>query len=349
LTYTGAKQLVPVANRPVLFYVVDNLVDAGVTEIGVIISPETGREIQATLGDGSKFGAKFTFILQDAPAGLAHAVRTAKPFLGDSDFAMYLGDNLIGSKIKEPVEAFRTHRELAAHVMLKAVPNPSSFGVAEVDENGRVTRLVEKPKEPKSNLALVGIYLFRNSIFDAIAAIKPSPRGELEITDAISMLIEQGGTVHFSHVTSWWLDTGKKDDLLLANDTVLDDWCVAKNAGTVDSASQLSGRVDIGPGAVVERSQIRGPVVIGANARIIDARIGPFTAVGDGVTIERSTVEHSVIMEGSRVIDIARLEDSLLGKRVAVRPGTARHGALSLMVGDDCVVELSERGGGRRD
>lgn len=341
LTHTGAKQLVPVANRPVLFYVIDNLVAAGVTEIGIIISPETGREIQGACGDGSAFGATFTYIPQDRPAGLAHAVATARPFLGDDDFVMYLGDNLIGSSITEPVANFIAHRELAAHVMLKAVPNPSSFGVAEVDEQGRVTRLVEKPKEPKSNLALVGIYLFRPTIFEAISQIRPSARGELEITDAISRLIDLGGTVHFTHVTSWWLDTGKKDDLLLANDTVLDDWCRAKNEGSIDATSRLSGRVDVGRGATIVRSTIRGPVVIGAGARIVDARIGPFTAIGDGVTIDRSTVEHSVIMEGSSVTDIARLEDSLVGKRVIVHPGAARHGALSLMVGDDCVIELA--------
>jgi glucose-1-phosphate thymidylyltransferase len=347
LTYTGAKQLVPVANRPVLFYVVDNLVDAGITDVGIIISPETGREIQAALGDGTRFGCKFTFIPQERPLGLAHAVLTARTFLAGHDFVMYLGDNLIGTRISEAVESFRACPELAGHVMLKEVPNPSAFGVAEVDRDGRVVRLVEKPKDPPSNLALVGIYLFRPSIFDAIAQLKPSARGELEITDAISKLLELGGTVHFSRVTSWWLDTGKKDDLLLANDTVLDAYCTAKNEGEVDAETKVSGRVDIGKGAHLERSTVRGPVVIGAGARIVDARVGPFTAIGAGVTVERSTVEHSVIMEGSRVVDIARLEDSLIGKRVAVRAGAHRHGALSLMVGDDSVIELSERGGAR--
>jgi glucose-1-phosphate thymidylyltransferase len=336
LTYTGAKQLVPVANRPVLFYVMDNLVDAGITEIGVIISPETGAEIQRALGDGSQFGAKFHYILQDKPAGLAHAV-------GDADFAMYLGDNLIGMKIRDAVDEFRTAKELAASVMLKEVPNPSSFGVAEVDSEGHVTRLVEKPKEPKSNLALVGIYLFRPSIFDAIGKIKPSPRGELEITDAISKLIELGGKVRFSRLTSWWLDTGKKDDMLLANDTVLDDWLVGSNDGEVDAESKISGRVKIGKGSRLVRTSVRGPAVIGENVTLTDARIGPFTALGDGVIIERSGVEHCVIMEESRIHDIARLEDSLLGKRVIVHPGTTRHGALALMVGDDCVIELSNK------
>jgi len=342
LTYTGAKQLVPVANRPVLFYVIDNLVNAGVTEIAVIISPETGGEIKRALGDGSAFAAQLHYILQDRPAGLAHAVATAKPFLEGSDFVMYLGDNLIGMKIREPVETFKADPSLAASVMLKEVPNPSSFGVAEVDAAGNVVGLVEKPREPKSNLALVGIYLFRPSIFDAIAQIKPSPRGELEITDAISKVIELGGTVKFTRLTSWWLDTGKKDDMLLANDTVLDDWLVSGMEGHVDGESKISGRVRIGKGARIVRSVIRGPTIVGEGVEIVDSKIGPFTAIGDGVRVIRSTVEHSVLMAESSITDIPRLEDSLLGKRVLVRPGPAKHGALSLMVGDDCVVELSQ-------
>ncbi len=341
LTYTGAKQLVPVANRPILFYVVDNLVGAGITDIGVIIAPETGAEIKAALGDGSRFGANLSYIPQDRPAGLAHAVATAEPFLRGSEFCMYLGDNLIGMPIRDAVSTFRSNPDVAAAVLLKEVPNPSSFGVAEVDANGHVVRLVEKPKEPRSNLALVGIYLFRPIIFDAIAKIQPSPRGELEITDAISKVIELGGRVDFGRVTSWWLDTGKKDDLLLANDTVLDDWLESAQEGDVDQASRISGRVKIGKGARVERSIIRGPVVIGDGAVVSHSRIGPFTAIGDRVSISRSTVEHSVIMQDSSIVDIARLEDSLIGKRVAVKPGASRHGALSLMVGDDCVVELS--------
>lgn len=341
LTYTGAKQLVPVANRPILFYVVDNLVGAGITDIGVIIAPETGAEIKAALGDGSRFGATLTYIPQDRPAGLAHAVATAEPFLRGSEFCMYLGDNLIGMPIRDAVSTFRSNPDVAAAVLLKEVPNPSSFGVAEVDANGHVIRLVEKPKEPRSNLALVGIYLFRPIIFDAIAKIEPSPRGELEITDAISKVIDLGGRVDFGRVTSWWLDTGKKDDLLLANDTVLDDWLESAQEGDVDQASRISGRVKVGKGARVERSIIRGPVVIGEGAVVSHSRIGPFTAIGDRVSISRSTVEHSVIMQDSSIVDIARLEDSLIGKRVAVKPGASRHGALSLMVGDDCVVELS--------
>jgi glucose-1-phosphate thymidylyltransferase len=342
LTYTGAKQLVPVANRPVLFYVVDNLVDAGITDIGVIVSPETGGEIKAALGDGSKFGAKFTFIPQDRPAGLAHAVLTARTFLDASDFVMYLGDNLIGMRIGEACTDFAKDKSLAASVMLKEVGNPSSFGVAEVDARGNVVSLVEKPAQPRSNLALVGIYMFRPVVFDAIAQIQPSKRGELEITDALSKLIELKQTVRFTRLTSWWLDTGKKDDMLLANDTVLDDWLEAKVEGTVDSESKLVGRVRVSKGASIVRSTLRGPIVVGENARLVDAKIGPFTSLGNDVVVERSTIDHSVIMNGSRIVDIPRLEDSLVGKNVIVHPGATRHGALSLMVGDDCVVELSK-------
>lgn len=344
LTYTGAKQLVPVANRPILFYVIDNLVDAGIRDIGMIVSPETGREVQEKVGDGERWNARIHYIAQDRPGGLAHAVWTAREYLGEDDFCMFLGDNLIGTKIREEVETFGRQREFAASVMLKEVPNPSSFGVAEVDSAGHVVRLVEKPKAPPSNLALVGIYLFRASIHQAIAQIKPSPRGELEITDAISKLIELGGKVRFERVTSWWLDTGKKDDLLLANDTVLDDWLEHDIRGSVSADSKISGRVTVEEGAEVVGSTIRGPVIIGARARIRDARIGPFTSIGAGCEVIRSSIQHSVLLEDSRVEDIERLEDSLIGRRVTVSPGAAAHGSLSLLVGDDSRIELMRRG-----
>jgi glucose-1-phosphate thymidylyltransferase len=332
---------VPVANRPILFYVVDNLVGAGIRDIGMVISPETGDEVRASVGDGSAWGARIEYIVQDRPAGLAHAVKTARPYLGDADFCMFLGDNLIGMQIADAVAAFSATPSLAASVMLKEVRNPESFGVAEVDGEGNVVRLVEKPKEPKSNLALVGIYLFRATIHAAIDKIEPSKRGELEITDAIGKLIELGERVRFERVTSWWLDTGKKDDLLLANDTVLDAWLVPEIKGEVDGESRLTGRVRLEAGARVVRSSIRGPAIVGKGAMIIDSRIGPFTAIGDGVTIERSGVDHSVLLEGCRVADIDRLEDSLIGRRVLVHPGDTRRGALSLLVGDDCRIELA--------
>jgi glucose-1-phosphate thymidylyltransferase len=340
LTYSGAKQLVPVANRPILFYVVDNLVDAGIRDIGMIISPETGKEVRAAVGDGSAWGARIEYIVQDRPAGLAHAVLIARDYLGGDDLCMFLGDNLIGTKIKSAVDTFHAAPEYEASVMLKEVPNPSSFGVAEVNERGDVVRLVEKPREPKSNLALVGIYLFRKSIFDAIEQIRPSPRGELEITDAIAKLIDLGHKVRFERVTSWWLDTGKKDDLLLANDTVLDDWITADMKGTVDAESRLMGRVRVEEGATIVRSTVRGPAVIGKGARIVDSHVGPFTSIGDRVVLERSAVDHSVIMADSRIVDVRRLEDSLVGRRVTLTPGDSRHGSLSLLVGDDCKIDL---------
>jgi glucose-1-phosphate thymidylyltransferase len=340
LTYSGAKQLVPVANRPILFYVIDNLVDAGIRDIGMVISPETGAEVRAAVGDGGAWGARVTYILQDRPAGLAHAVKTARGYLGESDFCMFLGDNLIGTKIREPVEAFRQSPAISASVMLKEVSNPSQFGVAEVDGAGNVVRLVEKPKEPRSNLALVGIYLFRADIYAAIDRIRPSARGELEITDAIGSLLELGRVVRFDRVQSWWLDTGKKDDLLLANDTVLDDWLVHEVRGTIDAESRLSGRVRIAEGARIVRSTIRGPVIVGSGALIADAHIGPFTSIGDDVVIERASVEHSIVLSGGQVRDIGRLEDSVIGRRVVVQPGATREGALNLLVGDDCRVEL---------
>ena len=340
LTYTGAKQLVPVANRPILFYVIENLVDAGITDLALIISPETGAEVRGAVGDGSRWGARVHYVVQDRPAGLAHAVKTAHSFLGDSDFCMFLGDNLIGTKIRGAVAAFAASPSIAASVMLKEVANPSQFGVAEVDPTGNVTRLVEKPKEPRSNLALVGIYLFRAAIFEAIERIRPSARGELEITDAISMLIELGHVVRFDRVQSWWLDTGKKDDLLLANDTVLDDWLVHEIHGSIDSESRLSGRVQVAAGSHIVRSTLRGPIIVGARTRIVDAHIGPFTSIGDDVVIERASVDHSIILNGGRIREIGRLEDSIIGRRVVVQPGETRQGALNLLVGDDCHVEL---------
>ncbi len=340
LTYSGAKQLVPVANRPILFYVLDNLAEAGVHEIVVIVSPETGREVQAALGDGSRWKSRLHFIVQPHPGGLAHAVKVAAPALGTDDFCMFLGDNLIGTKIGQAADEFRSSPELSALVMLKEVPNPSAFGVAEVNAAGDVVRLVEKPSNPKSNLALVGIYFFRHSIFGAIERIRPSARGELEITDAIGEILTSGGSVRFARVGSWWLDTGKKDDLLLANDTVLDSWLAPDILGTVDSDSKIIGRVRIEPGARVVQSVVRGPTIIGEGAAIIDSRVGPFTSVGPSVRIDRSVVDRCVIMEGSTIDGVERLEDSLVGRRVAVHRAPRPGQTLSLLVGDDCRIEL---------
>jgi glucose-1-phosphate thymidylyltransferase len=340
LTYSGAKQLVPVANRPILFYVLDNLTEAGIADIVVIVSPETGAEVQAALGDGSHWGARLTFVVQKSPRGLAHAVTVAAQALGGDDFCMFLGDNLIGTRIRDAVEVFRASPDLAALVMLKEVADASRFGVAEVDASGAVTRLVEKPAQPIGNLALVGIYFFRSVILESIERIRPSARGELEITDALDDLVARGASVRFERVESWWLDTGKKDDLLLANNTVLDSWLVSEILGSVDDESKVIGRVRIEAGARVVRSVIRGPTIIGENALISDSCIGPFTSVGPGVRVERSAIDRCVLMQSSSVEGVERLVDSVVGRRVVVKKGSHPGHGLSLLVGDDCKIDL---------
>ncbi|MFQ5480703.1 MAG: glucose-1-phosphate thymidylyltransferase [Thermodesulfobacteriota bacterium] len=345
ITYTGAKQLVPIANRPILFYILDNIAQAGIKEVAIIISPETGAEIEETVGDGARWGVSITYILQAEPKGLAHAVITAEEFLGKSPFVMYLGDNLIGSGIKDFTDAFmdggngREDRAEAA-ILLKPVENPSSFGIAEVAPDGEILGLVEKPAKPKSNLALVGVYLFSAAIHKAISGIKPSTRGELEITDAIQELINSGAKVKSKILETWWLDTGKKDDLLAANTIVLDEWFGRDIKGTVDEDSTITGRVTISPGAVVKNSTLRGPVVIGPDTIVEESFIGPFTSIGGGSKIIKSIIEHSVIFAGAVVDHVDRLEDSLIGRDAKVVRCRDKHKALRLMVGDDSVVEV---------
>jgi glucose-1-phosphate thymidylyltransferase len=339
LTHTAAKQLVPVANRPILYYVLDNLKAAGVDEVGMIICPETGQAVKSAIGDGKRWDIKVDYILQEQPLGLAHAVKVARPYLGDSPFIMYLGDNLIGSRISQFCEEF-SRSDADAMILLKDVANPSSFGIAEVDKLGRVISLVEKPKEPRSNLALVGIYLFSEKIHAAIDRISPSWRGELEITDAIQSLLTDGGKVVSNQIDGWWLDTGKKDDLLTANTVVLDDWIQRAISGSVDDQSNVTGRVQLGAGSRVIRSKIRGPVVIGENVLIEDSFIGPFTSIGDHCQIVSSVLEHCVFLENARVNQVDRLEDSLLGKNSAVLKSLGTHHAYRLMIGDDSEVLL---------
>src|SRR5919108_1564272 len=337
LTHTAAKQLVPVANRPILYYVLDNLVEAGVLDVGIIISPETGKAIQEAVGDGSTWGLNLQYILQEEPLGLAHAVKVARPFLQADPFIMYLGDNLIGSGIGQFIQSFEQSKADAS-ILLKEVSNPSSFGIAEVNREGQVCRLMEKPQDPRSTLALVGIYFFSPRIHEAIDCIRPSGRGELEITDAIQELLKQGCTVLSHQLESWWLDTGKKDDLLTANSVVLDEWVKRELVGEVDGESQVTGRVFLGRGSNVIRSTIRGPAVIGDNVQIENSFIGPFTSIGNGCRILSSVMEHCVLLENARIEHVDRLEDSLVGKSSSVTKNRGNHQAYRLMIGDDSEV-----------
>ncbi len=341
LTYTGAKQLVPVANKPILWYGIESIVSAGITEIGIIISPETGEEVQKLTGDGDRFGAKITYILQKEPAGLAHAVKIAQPFLGDSPFVMYLGDNLIQNDLTPFLRHFQD-KQLDALILLRPVENPSAFGVAKVDETGRVLELVENPAVPPSNLALVGIYYFSPEVHQAIARIKPSERGELEITDAISNLLDHKNPVEAQILEGWWLDTGKKDDLLSANQILLDSELQTAIFGELDADSQVVGRVQIGQGTQLINCSVRGPVIIGENCHLENCFIGPYSSIADGVTLKDVELEHSVILQETRIEGIQqRIVDSLIGRRAHLGTGRPRPKALRFMVGDDCQIELA--------
>ncbi len=342
ITHTRAKQLVPVANKPILFYGIEAMVAAGITEIGVIVG-DTRDEVMGALGAGDQFGASITFIPQNAPLGLAHCVLIAKEFLGDDDFVMYLGDNLMEQDLAAFVAAFQSARSgsepPAAQILLKQVPDPHRFGIASLDENGHVVQLVEKPEDPPSDLALVGVYLFTKRVHDAVEAIEPSARGELEITDAIQWLIDEGERVRCELLTGWWIDTGKLTPLLEANRLLLEK-IETDVAGDVDADSLIDGRVVIAEGAVVRNSTIRGPVAIGSGTEVSDSFIGPFSAVGSNCVVTQSEIEHSVIMDGSSVIDIARLEDSLIGSDARVSRSRQRPRALRLMVGDHCQIDV---------
>jgi glucose-1-phosphate thymidylyltransferase len=338
ITHTSAKQLVPVANKPVLFYGIEALVEAGITEIGVIIAPETGEEIKQAAGDGSSFGASLTYVEQEAPLGLAHALLTAEEFLGQNAFVMYLGDNLLRDGIVELVEAFRRN-EPDALILLTPVDDPSSYGVAELNGD-RVVRLVEKPKDPPSDLALVGVYMFTPAIFDAARSIEPSGRGELEITDAIDRLIESDRRVEPHIVKGWWKDTGKLEDMLEANRLVLED-IEQKIDGDLDADSRVEGRVVIEPGAKLERTVVRGPAIIGSGTRISDAYIGPYTAIDRDVVITGSEVEHSIVLAGSSIRGLhARMEASLLGKNVSLSRSEGMPKTLRFLVGDNAKISI---------
>ncbi len=343
ITHTSAKQLVPVANKPVLFYGIEAMAEAGIEEIGIIVAPETGPEIERTAGDGERFGVRITYILQDEPLGLAHAVLTAEPFLGDSPFVMYLGDNLLQGGIRDLVAAFREHGPDAL-ILLTPVPDPENYGVAELEpsaagETGRVVRLVEKPSEPATDLALVGVYMFTAQVHEAARAIEPSPRGELEITDAIQHLVDSGLRVEPHIVRGWWKDTGRLEDMLEANRLILDNLTERIDGELVDS--RVDGRVVIEAGAHLERTTVRGPAIIGADARLTDCYVGPYTAIGERCEVTSSEVEHSILLAGCVVSDLdGRMESSLLGRNVTVRRGERQPRAYRFMVGDNSDISI---------
>ena len=343
ITHTSAKQLVPVANKPVLFYGIEAMAAAGVREVGIIIAPETGEEIRQAAGDGTRFGVSIEYIVQDEPLGLAHAVLTAEPFLGDSPFVMYLGDNLLQGGISDLVAAFRKH-EPDALILLTPVPDPQNYGVAELagaapGEVGQVVKLVEKPSEPATDLALVGVYMFTAQIHDAARAIEPSGRGELKITDAIQYLVDAGQRVEPHVVRGWWKDTGRLEDMLEANRLILDNLTESVQGELVDS--QVDGRVVVEAGAHLERTTVRGPAIVGAGARLCDCYIGPYTAIGENCRISNSEVEHSILLAGSSVCDLdGRMESSLLGRNVTVRRGDRQPRAYRFMVGDNSDISI---------
>jgi len=337
ITHTSAKQLVPVGNKPILEFGLEAIRDAGISDVGIIVG-ETHEEIRAHVGDGSRFGIRATYVHQPQPLGLAHAVLTAADYLGEDDFVMYLGDNLIAGGIADFVRSFEARRP-AAQILLARVRDPERFGVAELAPDGSVSALVEKPANPRSDLALVGVYLFSHRILDAARSIKPSDRGELEITDAIQWLLDQGEPVASTVIDGWWKDTGKRYDLLEANRIVLDT-LEPLVAGTIDADSEVQGRVVIEEGAELISSFVRGPAIIGRNTRLVNTFIGPYTSVYHSCVVENSEIEHSIVLEETTIRDIRRIEDALIGKQVQVGVGTRKPRAYRLMLGDHSNVEL---------
>ena len=337
LTYTSAKQLVPVANKPVLFYGIEALAAAGIRDIGIVVG-DTQAEIRAAVGDGSAWGVRVTYIEQDAPRGLAHAVLISEAFVDGQPFVVYLGDNLLNKGINRFVDEFNRERP-AAQILLARVPDPQMFGVAELSE-GRVVRLIEKPQEPPSDLALVGVYMFLPVVFDAVRSIKPSFRNELEITDAIQALIDRGLEVRPHIVDGWWKDTGKLEDMLEANRLILDT-LERRIEGSVDASSRVEGKVVVEEGAVIEHSVVRGPAIIGARARIVHAYVGPFTSIMNDAEVRESEIEHSIVLEGSSISNLAtRVEDSLIGKNVRIYRLPVKPSAYRFMLGDNSEVGI---------
>ncbi|GGO65578.1 glucose-1-phosphate thymidylyltransferase [Nonomuraea cavernae] len=337
LTHTSAKQLVPIANKPILYYGLEAIRDAGIRSVGIIVG-DTAREVREAVGDGSRFGLEVTYIPQEEPLGLAHCVLIAREFLGDEPFVMYLGDNFLVDGIADLVDAFRG-ADHDAQILLTKVAEPRFYGVAELGPDGEIVALEEKPVHPRSDLAIVGVYTFSPAIHEAVRAIRPSARGELEITDAIRWLVDHGFRVHSHLVSGYWKDTGRLQDMLECNEIVLQT-IEHDVRGTVDGFSEISGRVVIAPGALVENSVIRGPVVLGANTKISGSCIGPYTSIGEGCVLEGAEVEYSIILGESSITGVRGLTNSLIGRNVEVTRSMDSPHVNQLMVGDHSKIQV---------
>lgn len=337
LTYTSAKHLIPIANKPVIFYSIEAIAQAGIKELGIVVSPHREEEFKLTVGDGSRWGMKISYILQRQPKGLAHAVSCAQEFIGREPFLVYLGDNLLENGVTDFVREFaRGHAN--ASLVLYEVEDPRSFGVAQL-QDGQIIKVIEKPKDPPSNLAIVGVYLFDENIFEAIREIKPSWRDELEITDAIQRLIDKGYRVTPHLVQGWWKDVGKPDDMLHANRLLLER-ITPQIDGELDSRSQIKGRVQVASGAKIINSELRGPLIIGEGALVEDSFIGPFTAIGPRVIVRQSEIEYSIVMEGSHIEGVGRIDHSLIGRNVTISKKDRRPEALSFVLADNSQIKL---------
>jgi glucose-1-phosphate thymidylyltransferase len=329
----------PVGDKPILFHVLDYIIEAGIEDIGIVVSPDSGPYIQEAVSEGRQWKANIALVSQPQPLGLAHAVKVAQDFLGDSSFLMFLGDNLIQGGVKDFLAEFQASNSDAS-ILLKEVGDPRAFGVAELDSSGKVIHMVEKPKEPRSNLAIIGVYLFKPEIHKAIARIKPSWRGELEITDAIQKLLEMGKEIRSHVLQGWWLDIGSNDGLIEANRVVLDAFLNHNITGEIDSQSRIEGRVQIEEGTQLQNSRVQGPALIGANCRIAGSMVKPFTNIRAGTVIQDSSLERSVILESSRIVRIKHLTDSVIGRNTVLTGKGKNPEKLRLFVGDDSTVEL---------
>lgn len=314
LTFTGPKQLIPVANKPISEYVLEDLVEAGVHDIAIVLGNMYPEKVKEHYGDGTKFNATITYVHQGEPKGIAHAVKLCEDFVGKDRFVLYLGDNLIKGGIAEFTGKFEKDKELDAMILLTQVKDPNRFGVARFDSSGRLIGLIEKPKDPPSNFALAGIYFFSPRIFEMVSALKPSWRGELEITDAIQMLLDRKRNVSYDIIQGWWKDTGKAEDIIEANRLVLDE-IKTQIVGKVEDESSIQGRIIIGKGSIVKKgATIRGPAVIGENTIIEPpVYIGAYTSIGNNCAVRSCEIENSIIMDNCKIDVKERIVDSLIG------------------------------------